>query len=66
MRADAYGYSTGRAKLAAARTALEGMTAASFSGRYYCQVVAHSEPISLGQDETHVVRASRTAAATAR
>lgn len=46
------GYPAARAKLAAARTAVEAMTG-TFSGRYYCQVTADSEPISLGQDESH-------------
>jgi hypothetical protein len=53
VRGDAFGYSTARTKIAAARTALEGMTAGTFSGRYYCQVTANSEPISLGQDASH-------------
>lgn len=53
VRGSTYGYAAARAKLAAARTALEGMTAGTFSGRYYCQVTAQSEPISLGQDESH-------------
>jgi len=46
------GYPTVRAKIAAARTALEAMTG-NFSNRYYCQVVAQSEPLSLGHDATH-------------
>lgn len=53
VRGDSYGYSTARSKLGAARTALEGMTAGTFSGRYYCQVTANGEPISLGQDGSH-------------
>lgn len=47
------GYPAARTKLAAARTALEGMSPGTFSGRYYCQVTANSEPISLGHDESH-------------
>ena len=46
------GYPAARTKIAAARTALEAMTG-TFSGRYYCQVVAQNEPISLGQDATN-------------
>jgi hypothetical protein len=49
------GYPAARAKIAAARTALEGMSASTYgvSHRYYCQVTANSEPISLGHDESH-------------
>jgi len=47
------GYPAARTKIAAARTALEGMTAGTFSGRYYCSVVANSEPLSLGHDASH-------------
>lgn len=44
------GYSTARAKIAAARTALEvGNT--TLSGRRYVHIVAQSEPASLGSDE---------------
>ena len=46
------GYPAARTKMAAARTALEGMTG-TFSGRYYCQVVANSEPNSLGADDNN-------------
>jgi hypothetical protein len=52
VRGSSTGYATARTKLAVARTALEGMTG-TFSNRYYCQVVAQSEPISLGHDESH-------------
>ena len=52
VRGDAYGYSTGRAKLGAARTALEvGNT--TLSGRRFIHVVAQGEPVSLGQDENN-------------
>lgn len=47
------GYVAARTKIAAARTALEGMAAGTFNNRYYCQVVANSEPISLGHDQSH-------------
>lgn len=52
VRGTTGGYATARAKIAAARVALESMTG-TFSGRYYCQVVAQQEPFSLGQDESH-------------
>ena len=51
VRSDDYGYSTGRTKIAAARTALELVGNTSLSGRRYVHVVAMSEPISLGLDE---------------
>src|SRR5512143_1312249 len=51
IRSDDYGYSTGRAKIAAARTALELVGNTSLSGRRYVHVVAMREPISLGLDE---------------
>ena len=46
------GYPAARTKLAAARTALEGMTG-TFSGRYYCQVTANGEALILGYDENN-------------
>jgi hypothetical protein len=52
VRGTSYGYAAARTKLAAARTAIEGMTGV-FSGRYYCQVTADGEPSSLGQDQNH-------------
>lgn len=51
VRADDYGYSTGRAKIAAARTALELIGNSTLSTRRYVHVVAMSEPVSLGLDE---------------
>jgi len=51
VRADDYGYSTGRAKIAAARTALELIGNSTLSSRRYIHVVAMSEPVSLGLDE---------------
>jgi len=47
------GYPAARTKIAAARTAIEGMTAGLFSNRYYCQVTANHEALSLGHDATH-------------
>ena len=44
------GYSTARAKIAAARTALE-TGPLTLQGRYYVQIAANGEPIFLGYDE---------------
>jgi len=44
------GYSTARAKIAAARTALE-IGNSTLSGRRYVHIVAQGEPVSLGMDE---------------
>lgn len=52
VRGASTGYAAARMKIQAARVALEGMTG-TFSGRYYCQVTAQSEPLSLGHDESH-------------
>ena len=50
VRAPKGGYSTARAKIAAARTALEvGNT--TLSGRRYVHIVAQSEPSFLGYDD---------------
>ena len=51
VRADDYGYSTGRAKIGAARTALELIGNSTLSSWRYVHVVAMSEPVSLGLDE---------------
>lgn len=53
VRATDHGYSTGRAKIAAARTALEaiGPATTGAGGWYYVQVMAMSEPVALGIDE---------------
>ena len=51
VRADNYGYSTARAKIGAARTALELIGASTLSGRRYVYVTAMGEPVSLGVDE---------------
>ena len=51
VRSDDFGYSTGRAKMSAARTALELIGNSTLSGRRFVHVVAMSEPISLGVDE---------------
>ena len=47
------GYPAARAKIAAARTALERLSPGTVLGRYYCQVTANGEPISLGHDASH-------------
>lgn len=51
VRSDDYGYSTGRSKVAAARTSLELIGNTTLSGWRYIHVVAMSEPVSLGVDE---------------
>lgn len=52
VRGNAYGYSTARTKIGAARTALE-VGNSTLSGRRYIHIVAQSEPVSLGQDENN-------------
>lgn len=51
VRGDAFGYSTARTKLTAARTALEGIGNENMGGRRYVHVQAQHEALSLGQDE---------------
>lgn len=52
VRGTTGGYAAARTKIGDARVALEGMTG-TFSNRYYCQVTAQSEPMSLGEDQSH-------------
>ena len=52
VRSDAFGYSTGRTKIGAARTALE-IGNSTLSGRRYVHIVAQSEPVSLGVDDNN-------------